>query len=1140
MKQQVSRAHKTVDRAVAPAREKSAPGRSSLADPNQRAFGNQAAQRMGVAPTIQPKLAVSSPGDAFEQEADRVASAVLSASPTPPSMIHRADAATRGSADVPTVQPGLENKLASGGGGGRPLSQELRGFFEPRFGRDLGGVRVHNDAESAAAAKELNAHAFTHGQDIYFAGGQYQPHSDSGRRLIAHELTHTLQQSESAPAPARSSGPGIQRAATHIIQRDEAPPPAAPAAAPAMDLATGVLDEAAETLTFENIEVPSFKLAAHRKTIYDSRKPLKQKKNYQRGEPDQRTFWKNELSKDSTKIIEKLTDRYKTATKEKTADPAQQYVFKAPSGRYLIGNMQTVAKEITTPNWTLGGDFKSFDVDHILELQLANWDDDGWANTLPNMELLDSSLNRSSGSTIKSNINKKLSKFITATKNYYKKSEAELKSSYTLQFNAAVKGGGESATKDDFWKADDIRDGKHITKKMQVEKAADLGGDGKVLVFPSESGGNPKQFAEKGGVSGKDAAWLEPYRITSATFVTDNDTSTNFGSLTFVLPQDHPQWYDESGEQPISLNRIPGAKYAGWIDKSAVRSRLSSLRKKGASPVQIGTFDLLPDRGIYVSGQIKPDIKFLQGVSIDFEMSGGDLTLSKQFTVDDIKVPKPFEVRACTLTISVGTGIGLKVDGQVDFAIQRVGEGYLKGSAGTSEGLGLEGSFNFDSDLFSEAKATVKYEDDKWSATGKLAIEEGKVTGIKKADADISYENEVFKASGSAELNVPGVQQGRMEVVYSEADGLKVGGKFDLTSDIPGIRGGSVEAEVQQAGDGWKVKATGTAKPALPGFDTELTVSYDDGIITAQATAGFSRGMIAGNLTLGATNQAVDEQGNPTGAASESLTAFGNGQVTITFTPWLKGEVGIRVKPEGGIILSGTVALPSTFDLFPEKKLQKNLLTVGLDIPIVGVAVAGQRIGIFATIKGGLDAEAGFGPGQLRDTHVTVVYDPEDESATEVSGSAEFYVPAHAGLRLFVRGGLGAGIPIVSATANLEVGGQIGIEGAARAAVDVSWTPSEGVDLTAEAELSAQPKFKFDVTGSVLVEADILVDTIELYSKKWQLASFEYGSDLTFGVKFPIHYKNGELSDISVDALEFEIPDVDPGAILEDLVAQIA
>src|SRR5262245_17857734 len=111
---------------------------------------------------------------------------------------------------------------------------------------------------------------------------------------------------------------------------------------------------------------------------------------------------------------------------------------------------------------------------------------------------------------------------------------------------------------------------------------------------------------------------------------------------------------------------------------------------------------------------------------------------------------------------------------------------------------------------------------------------------------------------------------------------------------------------------------------------------------------------------------------------------------------------------------------------------------------------------------------------------------------------------------MFVRGGLGPGIPIVSATANLEVGCELGIEGAAKAAADISWSPKEGVDLEAEAEVEATPKFKFDVTGKVLVEADLLVDTITLYEKSWSLASFEYGSDLTFGIYFPIHYNSNE------------------------------
>ena len=62
-------------------------------------------------------------------------------------------------------------------------------------------------------------------------------------------------------------------------------------------------------------------------------------------------------------------------------------------------------------------------------------------------------------------------------------------------------------------------------------------------------------------------------------------------------------------------------------------------------------------------------------------------------------------------------------------------------------------------------------------------------------------------------------------------------------------------------------------------------------------------------------------------------------------------------------------------------------------------------------------------------------------------------------------GALGAGIPVVSASAGLEIGGQLGIEGAARAAVQVAWTPTTGLDLTAEAEIYAEPVFKFDITG---------------------------------------------------------------------------
>ena len=84
--------------------------------------------------------------------------------------------------------------LAAERGGGRPLEPEIRTDFEPRLGHDLSGVRVHSGHRAAALSGEIGARAFTHGSDIFFGAGRFDPDSKPGRRLLAHELTHVVQQ----------------------------------------------------------------------------------------------------------------------------------------------------------------------------------------------------------------------------------------------------------------------------------------------------------------------------------------------------------------------------------------------------------------------------------------------------------------------------------------------------------------------------------------------------------------------------------------------------------------------------------------------------------------------------------------------------------------------------------------------------------------------------------------------------------------------------------------------------------------------------------------------------------------------------------------------------------------------------------
>lgn len=92
------------------------------------------------------------------------------------------------------ISTGLQQKINTTRGGGQPLSGDSRAFFEARFGRDFSNVNVHTGSQAAQINKDLNAQAFTSGNDIYFNQGKYAPHTDAGRHLLAHELTHVIQQ----------------------------------------------------------------------------------------------------------------------------------------------------------------------------------------------------------------------------------------------------------------------------------------------------------------------------------------------------------------------------------------------------------------------------------------------------------------------------------------------------------------------------------------------------------------------------------------------------------------------------------------------------------------------------------------------------------------------------------------------------------------------------------------------------------------------------------------------------------------------------------------------------------------------------------------------------------------------------------
>ncbi len=166
----------------------------------QRTLGNQAVQRLFKAGKLQAALKIGQPNDTYEQEADRVTDQVMRM-PTPllsrkcSSCAKEEELNIRRKPESSVSASSLPSNFVSSLGAGQPLDRTSRDYFEPRFGTDFSQVRVHTGQQAAQSAGSINALAYTLGNNVIFGAEQYRPETMQGKRLLAHELTHVVQQS---------------------------------------------------------------------------------------------------------------------------------------------------------------------------------------------------------------------------------------------------------------------------------------------------------------------------------------------------------------------------------------------------------------------------------------------------------------------------------------------------------------------------------------------------------------------------------------------------------------------------------------------------------------------------------------------------------------------------------------------------------------------------------------------------------------------------------------------------------------------------------------------------------------------------------------------------------------------------------
>ncbi|HEX5164156.1 MAG TPA: DUF4157 domain-containing protein, partial [Thermomicrobiales bacterium] len=337
-------------------------------------------------------------------------------------------------------------------GSGRPMNDSTRKTLESRMDADLGDVRVHDDAESQEASRELNARAFTHGRDIWLGSGE----TDRDLGLMAHEATHVVQQDAGAgvqrqmiqrqpaaqaavaepaaatldattavpdtrvqrsvatastigdgAAPPPAAGAGSSSPNTPVVQRDGIKPaPGGGTGAPGgpwdFEDKAGKLKVGSKKMVIPLMRVPTFKSKI-------TKAPFVLKASGEEREDTQRATWEKE-ARGGSGIDSKLTKKIKDENAPALSKSGQPIYFLQLKGKpiYIIGNQTTIKNRSLRPYWDKTGRPLSFQVDHKHELQL------GGGEGIDNLWLLEADANMSSGRNIRSEKNERIQKLIDA------------------------------------------------------------------------------------------------------------------------------------------------------------------------------------------------------------------------------------------------------------------------------------------------------------------------------------------------------------------------------------------------------------------------------------------------------------------------------------------------------------------------------------------------------------------------------------------------------------------------------------------------------------------------------------------------------------------------------------------------------
>lgn len=1026
---------------------------------------------------------------------------------------------------------------------GEQLGFAIRTDMEARFGHSFRDVRIHTNALAAESARAEHAHAYTVGEHIVFGAGQYRPETPEGRKLLAHELAHTVQQYGlwKSGAPAPSDNPGdyqhLEREADAVAQTVVSHAPSAGAPLSATHAAAPLISriDSSEVISCDMDETERQWTSVGTKKNLKAAKVKRyslpgedvQKEDNKQGAPsmDGKVLvavdmdepfilppekgnvlgvWKQRMSGCNLEAIVDPglgTVRTKAGLKQQRPPTDQlrrlwlqrvgwnsgyeekwlQAVKATKAGKAKPSGVDRTSSFV--PTRAMG---TACQVDHILELQV------GGNNTPENMQMLDADENQKSGRDIFNWLAARAVKVRDA----FASDLPEVKIQSVLMRFSSIK--TSTPICGPCCQAD--------AQASRIEDTGDSGGGG--VDFPLKAGGTSTFMV---AASSADAH----VGLAGSSIARNQSASTLISGLSLIEWTRNPKRKDDGGIVKAELDtKGEGRKKTalppslkGETDFRLKRDAADGALKLADKRPNIkfhydflssGTFtslNLEEDGSISGAGTIIPSFKgFLPAFDIAFDRD--KLALSKAIPKDKLKLPIPgFSVTEARLGIELGPEF--KPEGTLKFEVAPAGKQILRGDLTLSDdpsGLVVNGNVFATVPGTDEVQGNLNLKNNQWS--GGVEIKAGDF-GSK-----LKY-----------------VKSGEVSIRFSQEQGMSASGKVELA--VPGVTD-PVIASVSYDRDGWSYRATARFNPPrIKPVDIDL--EYANGHLRGEGRTGFEFHQLSGTIHVRYRDEMFSGDGSlvvKTRRAEGSLKVemhhrpngdlyfTGEGQISFKVTDDLVASAGVKIDENEKVVVNGELAFTKPITLFKGFSGNYTFFTIEEDIPLPPPLSIGG-IGLEAYIQGSLSAAYAVGPVLLEDVKATAHFQPlEKDPEVEMDLASRLSVAAIGSVSGSIGGGIKINAYIAYAKGGFDMTATATLKGGMNAPLHAHYKDGK---ITADVGFEASLALILSLALKASVEAKAGVGWLSVKTdKEWTLGSYTYDPGLSLGMslKRPIHYES--------------------------------